>query len=107
MPPPAGTIPRCETGRSAPTGYCDAPPEFVLVPNRMIVPPAQRSPSPNALLICVVPWKYSAELLGMPLPFSTTVSAETLGLPLALKFAPPELTEFAQPFPAEPELPHG
>src|ERR1700716_3428550 len=43
----------------------------------------------------------------MPLPFSKYVSAPTLAVPLPARCAPLAFTEFAQPLPAAPELPHG
>src|SRR5439155_24487623 len=59
-------------------------------------------------LSCVVPWKYSAELSGMPAPATTNVSAVMLALPLAVN-APPEPSELRQPTPAPTALllPHG
>src|SRR5689334_6330866 len=77
----------------------------------MIEPPAHRSPSPNAepapLLTRVVPWKYSAELLGIPDPWRSTESAARLGAPVARSSAPCALTLLAQPLFATPALPHG
>ncbi len=108
----AGTFrPRTEIDRSAPTGYCEAPPELILVPRRMIEPPAQRRPSPNVVpappAMRVVPWKYSAELFGMFVPRSASVSLLMLDEPVAARLAPAALIECAQPLPAAPELPHG
>src|SRR6187402_3402400 len=92
-------------------GYCDAPLTFVFVPRRITDPPAQRNPSPKTEpappLTCVVPWKYSAELLGMPEPTSTSESPAMLATPCAWRCAPLAFSEFAQPLPAAPELPHG
>jgi hypothetical protein len=94
-----------------PDGYDDVPPAFVLVPRRMIVPPTQRNPSPNATPdpppIFSVPWKYNAELFGISVPVSTSVSFAMLALPLAARCAPDVLTELAQPLPAVPEFAHG
>ena len=91
--------------------YCDAPATFVLVCKRMTEPPAQRSPSPNTAPAppptCVVPWKYKAELSGIPVPASTSVSLAMLGTPLDAMFAPLALTELAQPLPARPLFAHG
>ena len=87
------------------------PPTFVFVPRRTTVPPAQRRPSPNTApapeAIRAVPWKYRAELFGMPVPVSTNVSAETLAVPLPAMCAPAAFTELAQPLPALPLLAHG
>src|SRR5262245_37397203 len=77
----------------------------------MTEPPAQRMPSPNRApepeAMSVVPWKYSAELFDMPLPFRLNVSFEMLAAPVPARFAPAALTELAQPLPAVPLLPHG
>src|SRR5688572_27523179 len=105
-------LPFTLTDGSAPNGYCDAPPAFVAVAKRTIVPPAQRNPSPNATpsppACCTVPWKYSAELLGMSVPSRTTVSFAKLAVPLATSL-PPTPSELRQPAfdPTGLELPHG
>src|SRR5437016_8234105 len=43
----------------------------------------------------------------MPLPTRIKLSLLTYDEPLVARFAPFALTEFAQPLPAEPLLPHG
>src|SRR5205085_11847189 len=97
---------------SRPAGYCELPRTFVVVPRRMTVPAAQRRPSPNAApsppLCCDVPWKYSTELSGMPLPERTNVSAPTLLAPEAVR-RPPVPSEWRQPSfaPTALLLPHG
>ena len=106
----AAFAPRTAIDGSPAPGYCDAPAEFVLVPRRITVPPAQRRPSPKTApappLCCDVPWKYSTELSGIPEPASTNVSAVMLAAPLAAS-TPPCPSELAQPAPAAPLLPHG
>src|SRR5690349_769322 len=88
------------TGGCEPNGYSDAPFELTVVPRRKTVPLAQRKPSPKTaptpLFCCVVPWKYSAELLGIPDPRKTTVSAPMLAVPVA-DSAPPTPSELRQP----------
>src|SRR4029079_36203 len=87
------------------------PPELSTALKRMTEPPAQRRPSPKTVPdpppVCAVPWKNSAELLGMSVPCSTSVSLDKCALPDPDKCAPAELTELAQPLPAAPLLPHG
>src|SRR5688572_15465283 len=75
-------------------------------------PPTQRRPSPNTMpapaAIWIVPWKYRAEAVaGISDPCRSTVSNETDALPTASRCAPPGWTEFAQPLPGRPALPHG
>ena len=57
---------RTEMDASPAAGYCDVPPVLNLAPKRTTLPAAQRKPSPKATAVCVVPWKYSALLFGMP-----------------------------------------
>ena len=63
---------------SAPTGYSDPPPVLLFVAMRTTLPAAQRFPSPKTeplpLDCCAVPWKYSTELLGIPVPMSLKLS---------------------------------
>src|SRR5262245_6109758 len=85
--------------------------ELISVPSRTTEPPAQRRPSPNATPLppfsCAVPWKYSTDEFGMPLPLSTNVSDVMLAEPLPYKCPPAVTIEFAHPLPALPSLPHG
>src|SRR5204862_1914204 len=107
------TPPCKDTGSSPGPGYCDMPPEFCFTASRTTLPAAQRRPSPNTTPppppATLVPWKYSAELvLGMLEPWSTTVSAVRLGVPVA-RITPPVPNEWRQPAfaPAGLLLPHG
>src|SRR5687768_3512292 len=78
----------------------------------MAGPTAQRSPSPNVWptppFDSVADWKNRQEALaGMPLALSVSVSALTLASPVQESSAPAGSTEFAQPRPDAPALPHG
>src|SRR5687768_9906946 len=78
----------------------------------MAGPTAQRSPSPKGWptppFESVADWKNKQEALaGMPLACSVSVSALTLASPVHESSAPAALTEFAQPRPGAPALPHG
>src|SRR5688572_1275450 len=90
------------------SGYELALPATRLLPRRRISPPTQ--PRPSSITVCGVvasPWKNTAAFPVRFVPVSTNVSPETLAVPLAARCPPAGNTEFAQPLPAAPLLPHG
>jgi hypothetical protein len=109
--PGAVMLPLTDKLGSPACGTCDAPAALVTDFKRTMLPPAQRNPSPNTVprpaATCVVPWKYSAELFGIPLPRSASVSIAMLEEPVAVSRAPVGSTLLAQPRPAPPTFPHG
>src|SRR5690348_14230808 len=80
----------------------------MLVRRRINVPARQSTPSPNGTPLAVIasPCRNSADAVeGKPLAWSTIVSGFVA--PLARSDAPLASTEFAQPRPGAPVLPHG